>query len=144
VTRERTLRFSARLPTPPERTWALWLQHLWVEGAGLGPRPLVEVAGGDHGLGCTRRVGGAAGVREAIVAVDYPRSLEYRVLNPSWRTYPVDAHRGCVRFEPLAGGGCLVQWSVSYRPKRGAALLVVMMTRFVIGHYLRRLRRLAR
>ena len=144
MTPERTLRFSARLPTPPERTWALWLQHLWVEGAGLGPRPLVEVAGEDHGLACTRRIGGAAGVREAIVAADYPRSLEYRVLNPSWRTYPVDAHRGRVRFEPLAGGGCLVQWSVSYRPKRGAALLVMVMTRFVIGHYLRRLRRLAR
>ena len=68
--------------------------------------------GDDHGTGCTRRIGpGARGVLERIVATDHPHHLEYRVMNPSWRTFPVDHHAGTVAFA-ATGGGSEVRWRV--------------------------------
>jgi hypothetical protein len=127
--------------TDPADTWARFLERLWIEGAGFGPRPVVEAAGDAHGTGCTRRIGGARGVRERITATDHPRWLEYRVTNPSWTTYPVDHHRGMVAFAPLDGGGTEVRWRVEFVPKCGAGPLVAVATRFVIGRYLSALER---
>jgi hypothetical protein len=140
--RLRTLAWRRRLPASPEAAWASFLEHLWVEGAGLGPRPVVEDAGDAHGIGSTRRIGvGGRGVRERIVAGEHPLRLEYRVVNPSWTTYPVDHHRGTVAFEALEEGGTEVRWRVEYVPKRGAGPLVTAATRFVIGRYLDALER---
>ena len=104
---------------------------------------MIEEAGDAHGTGCTRRipVGRSGGVRERIIATDPPHRLEYRVVNPSWRTFPVDHHRGTVAFDPLPGGGTEVRWRVELVPKRGAGLLVLGMTRLVIGRYLDALER---
>jgi hypothetical protein len=134
--RLRTLEWRRRVATDPADTWARFLQRLWIEGAGFGPRPVVEDAGDAHGTGCTRRIGGARGVRERITATEHPRWLEYRVTNPSWTTYPVDHHRGTVAFEALDGGGTEVRWRVEFVPKRGAGPLVAAATRFVIARYL--------
>jgi hypothetical protein len=136
VTRRRSVVLRQRVATSPAVTWARLLQHVWRGGAGFGPRPVIEAPGDAHGVGCTRRIGGWLGVREQIVAGDCPRSLTYRVLNPSWWTYPVEEHRGSVRFAPLAGGGCEVEWRVTVLPKPGAGLLVMALTRFVIARYL--------
>jgi hypothetical protein len=122
--------------TDPAVTWARFLETLWIGGAGFGPRPVVEAAGDAHGSGCTRRIGGARGVRERITATEHPRWLEYRVTNPSWTTYPVDHHRGTVAFDALDGGGTEVVWRVEFVPKRGAGPLVAAATRLVIGRYL--------
>jgi len=93
-------------------------------------------AGDAHGLGSTRRIGGSHGVLERITATEYPQSLEYRVVNPSWRTYPVLYHRGTVAFLPLEGGGTEVRWCVEFVPMRGAGWVVGALTRWVIGRYL--------
>ena len=134
--RLRVLEWRRRVGTEPVATWACFLERLWVGGAGFGPRPVVEAAGDPDGLGCTRRIGGARGVRERITATDHPRWLEYRVTNPSWTTYPVDHHRGTVAFAAGDGGGTEVLWRVEFVPKRGAGPLVGVATRFVIGRYL--------
>ena len=133
----RVLSWSRRVATPPEATWACFLDELWLRGAGFGPRPVIEEPGDVHGSGCTRRIGpGARGVLERIVATDHPDRLEYRVMNPAWRTFPVDHHRGTVAFAALPDGGTEVRWRVEYVPKRGAGLVVAVATRFVIGRYL--------
>lgn len=134
--RLRILEWRRRVDTEPAVTWARFFEHLWIEGAGFGPRPVIEDAGDAHGTGCTRRIGGARGVRERITATEHPRWLEYRVTNPSWTTYPVDHHRGTVAFLPRDGGGTEVRWRVEFVPKRGAGPLVAAATRFVIGRYL--------
>lgn len=135
--RWRALTWSRHVATPPEDTWARFFEDLWVAGAGFGPRPVIEEAGDTHGAGCTRRIGvGARGVRERITATEHPHRLEYRVVNPSWTTFPVDHHRGVVTFAATEGGGTEVRWRVELVPKRGAGLLVVAATRFVIGRYL--------
>jgi len=141
----RTLSWSRHVATPPDETWACLLAELWVAGAGFGPRPVIEEAGDADGTGCTRRIGvGAGGVRERITATEVPHRLEYRVVNPSWTTFPVDHHRGTVTFAAAAGGGTEVRWRVELVPKRGAGPLVVAATRFVIGRYLDALTRACR
>jgi uncharacterized protein YndB with AHSA1/START domain len=143
--RLRTLSWSRHVATPPDETWACLLAELWVAGAGFGPRPVIEEAGDADGTGCTRRIGvGARGVRERITATEVPHRLEYRVVNPSWTTFPVDHHRGTVTFAAAAGGGTEVRWRVELVPKRGAGPLVVAATRFVIGRYLDALTRACR
>lgn len=143
--RLRTLSWSRRVATTPDLTWACFLADLWVAGAGFGPRPVVEEAGDAHGTGCTRRIGiGARGVRERITATEYPHRLEYRVVNPSWTTFPVDHHRGAVTFTAAVGGGTDVRWRVELVPKRCVGPLVVAATRFVIGRYLNVLTRACR
>jgi hypothetical protein len=140
--RLRALTWSRRLPTSRKTTWTCFREHLWIGGAGIGPRPVVEEAGDGHGIGCTRRIGvGGRGVRERIVAGEYPRRLEYRVVNPSWTTYPVDHHRGTVAFGALEDGGTEVRWRVEFVPKRCAGPLVTAATRYVIGRYLDALER---
>jgi hypothetical protein len=135
--RVRSLSWTRRVATPPDATWARFLSELWIGGAGFGPRPVVEERGDDDGRGCTRRIGaGARGVRERITATAWPQHLEYRVVNPSWTTYPVDHHLGTVAFVPLADGGTEVRWTVAFAPKRGAGPFVTAATRFVIGRYL--------
>ena len=134
--RVRTLTWRRQLPVPPEVAWSHFLAELWIGGAGFGPRPEIVERGDDHGTGCTRRIGpGARGVLERIVATDHPHHLEYRVMNPSWRTFPVDHHAGTVAFA-ATGGGSEVRWRVDLVPKRGAGLVVDVATRFVIGRYL--------
>ena len=125
-----------RVATSPTLTWECFLQEVWREGGGFGPRPAVEAPGDPFGIGCTRRIGGRVGVREQIVAGDPPRSLAYRVLNPSWWTYPVEGHLAELRFHPLSDGGCEVEWRVSVLPKWGAGWLVGVLTRYVIVRYL--------
>jgi len=141
VDRLRVLAWRRRVATDPAVAWARFLEHLWIGGGGFGPRPVIEKAGDAHGLGCTRRIGGARGVRERITATDHPRWLEYRVTNPSWTTYPVDHHRGTVAFAACDGGGTEVRWRVEYVPKRGVGPLVAVATRTVIGRYLDALER---
>jgi len=115
---------------------------LWVGGAGFGPRPVIEERGGADGLGCTRRIGvGSRGVRERITTTEWPERLEYRVVNPSWTTFPVDHHLGVVVFARLDDGGTEVRWRVELTPKRGVGPLVIAGTRFVIGRYLDALER---
>jgi len=140
----RALVWSRRVATPPDATWACFLSELWVAGAGFGPRPVIEEAGDAHGLACTRRIGGARGVRERITATDPPRWLEYRVTNPSWTTFPVDHHRGTVAFAATEDGGTEVRWRVEFVPKRGAGPFVRAATRIVIGRYLDALERACR
>lgn len=136
MSRLRTLTWHRRVATSPAITWACFHADLWVAGAGFGPRPVIEVPGDPHGNGCTRRIGvGANGVRERITATAYPHLLEYRVINPSWTTFPVDQHVGSVRFDAYADGGTEVRWRVDLVPKRGAGPVVVAATRYVIGRY---------
>jgi len=143
--RVRSLSWTRRVATPPEDTWARFLSELWIGGAGFGPRPVVEERGDADGRGCTRRIGaGSGGVRERITATEWPQRLEYRVVNPSWTTYPVDHHLGTVAFVPLADGGTEVRWEVAFVPKRGAGPFVTAATRFVIGRYLDALARACR
>lgn len=140
--RGRTLTWNLRVATPPEVTWARFLSELWVAGAGFGPRPTMEVPGDARGTGSTRKIGiGERGVRERIVATEHPHRLEYRVMNPSWTTFPVDHHVGTVAFERTEDGGTEVRWRVDLVPKRGAGPVVLMATRYVIGRYLRVLAR---
>lgn len=137
----RVLERSLRVPTTPEVTWACFLEALWIGGGGFGPRPVIEARGDPDGRGCTRRIGiGARGVRERIVTTRYPRQLEYRVVNPSWTTFPVTHHRGTVGFVAV-DGGTEVRWRVELVPRPGAGALVVALTRLVIGRYLRALAR---
>lgn len=139
------LTWRRRVATPPQITWALFFTELWVGGAGFGPRPVVEEPGDDGGLGSTRRMGaGARAVRERVTAAEPPRHLEYRVVNPSWRTFPVDHHVGTVAFSATANGGTEVLWRVEVVPKIGAGLVVSVATRFVIGRYLVALERACR
>ncbi|MFU8889911.1 MAG: SRPBCC family protein [Trueperaceae bacterium] len=143
--RLRSLSWCRHVATPPDETWARFIADLWVAGAGFGPRPVIEEAGDAHGTGCTRRIGvGARGVRERITATEHPHRLEYRVVNPSWTTFPVDHHLGVVTFTATEGAGTDVRWRVELVPKRGAGLLVVAATRFVIGRYLDALTRACR
>ncbi len=135
--RVRTLTWLRRVDTPPEVTWEAFFTELWVGGAGYGPRPTIEESGDAQGAGSTRRIGvGARGVRERIVAAERPQRLEYRVVNPSWRTFPVEHHVGTVAFAATEDGGTEVRWRVELVPKRGAGLAVWAATRFVIGRYL--------
>ncbi len=132
----RTLAWARRVPTPPDVTWRRFVEDLWIAGAGFGPRPVIEEPGDAHGTGCTRRIGiGARGVRERITATEHPHRLEYRVINPSWATFPVDHHLGTVVFSATEDGGTDVRWQVELTPKPGAGLLVGVATRFVIGRY---------
>lgn len=135
--RARTLTWRRRVATSPDTTWSHFLTELWLGGAGFGPRPVVEEPGDDDWVGSTRRIGvGARGVRERIVAAERPDWLEYRVINPSWRTFPVEHHVGTVAFAATEDGGTEVRWRVELVPKRGAGLMVLVATRFVIGRYL--------
>ena len=135
--RLRTFTWRRRVATPPDATWSCFLSALWIAGAGFGPLPVIEASGDAHGTGCTRRIGvGARGVRERVVAAEHPNRLEYRVMNPSWRTFPVEHHVGTVVFVATEGGGTEVRWRVELVPKRGAGLAVTVATRFVIGRYL--------
>lgn len=135
--RARTLAWRRRVATPPDVTWEAFFSELWVDGAGFGPRPVIEEPGDAQWAGSTRRIGaGARAVRERIVAAERPRRLEYRVTNPSWRTFPVERHVGTVAFGATADGGTEVRWRVELVPKRGAGLVVMAATRFVIGRYL--------
>ena len=143
--RLRTLTWHRLVATSPDRTWACFLADLWVAGAGLGPRPVIEEAGDAHGTGCTRRIGvGTRGVRERITATTYPHVLAYRVINPSWTTYPVEHHMGTVTFEATRDGGTQVRWRVEFVPKRGTGPIVMAVTRFVIVRYLDALSRVCR
>ena len=135
--RLRTLTWRRRLATPPDITWSCFFTELWVGGAGFGPRPVIVELGDAHWSGCTRRIGpGARGVLERIVAAEHPHRLEYRVMNPSWRTFPVDHHVGTVAFEATEDGGTEVRWRVELVPKRGAGIMVAVATHFVIARYL--------
>lgn len=144
--RARSLEWTRRVAAPPEAVWTTFLGHLWRGGAGFGPRPLIEEPGDAHGTGCTRRIptGPRGGVRERITATDYPHRLEYRVVNPSWTTYPVADHLGTVAFAALPDGTTEVRWRVAYVPLPGAGPWVAVMTRFVLGRYLSALERPAR
>lgn len=143
--RVRTLLWRRRVDSPPEETWSRFYTDLWLGGAGFGPRPVVEEPGDVHGSGSTRRMGvGARAVRERIVATEHPHRLAYRVLNPAWRTFPVDHHVGTVAFVATEDGGTEVRWRVELVPKPGAGLVVTAATRFVIGRYLTVLARVRR
>lgn len=137
------VRWSRRCAGTPEEVWERFLERAWLGGAGLGPPPRIDERGAVDGLGCTRSIATLPGhrLRERITDTAYPSRLEYRVLDPSWATYPVDHHRGELRFEPREGGATLVTWCVEVVPKRGAGPLVAALTRFVIGRYLRVLER---
>jgi hypothetical protein len=139
--RLRVLDWTERVATPPAVTWSRFLSVLWIAGAGFGPRPVIEEPGDRHGAGCTRRIGGARGVVERIVATEHPNRLAYRVMNPSWTTFPVDHHLGTVAFAATEDGGTEVRWRVELVPKRGVGPVVMAATRFVIGRYLKALAR---
>lgn len=141
---------SARIRATPEQAWSFFLERLWKQGGGFGPRPQIEALGDDDGIGCTRRipVGFGAALRERIEAGEAPTWLHYRVVNPSWRTYPVRRHRGEIRFEPATSAareapddthGTIVHWRVTAEPLPGAGLLVHGLTRLVMSRYLAQL-----
>jgi hypothetical protein len=135
----RVLTFTSQVAAPPEVAWGCFVSELWIGGAGVGPRPHIERRGEVHGLGCTRRVGPS--VREGITATDFPQRLEYRVLNPSWTTFPVEHHLGTVAFVAVDEGATEVRWRVEVVPKRGVGPFVVAATRYVIARYLKALER---
>lgn len=143
--RGRTLTWRLRVATPPDVTWTRFLLELWIGGAHFGPRPAMEELGDAFGTGSTRRIGvGERGVRERIVATEHPSRLEYRVMNPSWTTFPVDHHVGTIAFAEAGDGGTEVRWRVELVPKRGAGPVVLAATRYVISGYLRVLARVCR
>jgi len=144
--RTRTIVARCRYPAEPEITWSVFLQRLWREGAGMLPPPRIDASGDEHGIGCRRwiAIGPTRGVRERIVDGAHPDWFEYRVENPSWSTYPVETHRGLVRFEGVEGGATRIAWRVEVVPKPGAWPLVWAFTRMTIWWYLRALRRASR
>lgn len=136
--RLRRYRWSRRCAVPPEVVWERFVERCWIAGAGVGPTPSIDERGAPDGLGCTRSIATLPGrrLRERITATDHPRRLEYRVLDPSWATYPVEQHQGVVLFEPLPDGATEVTWTVAVIPRRGAGLLVGLLTRWVVTRYL--------
>ena len=52
--------------------------------------------------------------------------MHYKVLNPSWMTWPVKEHAGCITFTELTGSittatattttGCDMEWHVQWTP----------------------------
>lgn len=143
--RGRMLTWRLRVATPPDVTWTRFFLELWIGGARFGPRPIMEELGDAYGTGSTRRIGvRERGVRERIVAAEHPSRLEYRVMNPSWTTFPVDHHVGTIAFAETEDGGTEVRWRVELVPKRGAGPVVMVATRYVIGRYLRVLARVCR
>lgn len=143
---------SARIRGTPEQAWGIFLERLWKQGGGFGPRPRIVDAGNEDGIGCTRRidVGLGAFLLERIESGEAPTWLQYRVVNPSWRTYPVRWHRGDIRFDPAvadrdaAPGGddaTIVRWHVSAEPLPGAGPLIRWLTRSVMSRYLAELER---
>lgn len=135
----RRFRWSRRCDGDPAAVWERFVERCWIGGAGFGPVPRIDERGAADGLGCTRSIATVAGrrLRERITATDHPSRLEYRVLDPSWTTYPVEQHRGVIRFEPHPEGGTDVTWCVEVVPRLGAAFMVALLTRVVVTRYLR-------
>lgn len=42
--------------------------------------------------------------------------MHYKVLNPSWITWPVKEHEGCITFTETAASGCDLKWHVQWTP----------------------------
>ena len=141
--RSRRLVRLRTIDAAPDVVWDTFLRVLWRGGAGFGPPPAIEDPGEPNGLGCTRFIalGGRRGIRERIVEVDRPTRLVYRVLAATPAVYPVHAHAGIVRFGPHGRTGTRVEWTVRYVPSPRTWVVAALMTRFVVGRYLRALER---
>lgn len=120
---------SMRVKGTASSAYAGFLAHTWRGGGGLSLGPLLQIAkAGDKqtGLDCERVIY-PLGLREVIVAVDYPRRLEYKVANPSWiRGFPASSHRGVVTFEE-EGDASVITWRATWVPRAGAKWLLDTM-----------------
>ena len=107
----------------------------------MPPRPRIVDEGDAHGIGCTRHIPIAPGtvLIERIEEGAWPDRFTYRVVNPSWRTFPVKRHRGDVRFEAVGPARTRLTWDVTFVPLFGGRLPALLLTRWVIGRYLRSL-----
>ena len=98
--------------TSLEDAYNAFLDIVWRGGGGFGKPKVVE--GKANGLECLRTVTG--GVKEQIVAVDFPNNLTYRVLKGM---LPFKSHRAFVEFtQPKPGAEVNLTWVVHYTPKR--------------------------
>lgn len=136
--RLRRYSWTRRCDAAPEALWERFVERCWIAGAGFGPTPTIDERGAPDGFGCTRSITTLPGrrLKERITATQYPERLEYRVLDPSWATYPVEWHLGEVRFERLPDGATEVIWTVEVVPLRGAGPLVAALTHWVVTRYL--------
>lgn len=139
----RRFEYTALCNADEKTTWKLFITALWLEGAGLTPKMIVENAGDETGNGATRWIPvlGKRGIREGITSTSYPAHINYRVMDLSTSIFPVKYHRGRVDFIPRPGGKTCIIWSVEYTPKTVAPILVKTMFNYIIPQYLRVLKR---
>ncbi|MDX2007992.1 MAG: SRPBCC family protein [Meiothermus sp.] len=136
--------FTAICNADAQTTWKHFVAELWLKGAGLTPRMVVEDAGDTTGNGATRwiPVFGRLGIREAITLTQYPEYLQYQVMDLKTSAFPVRHHLGRVDFVPVDGGKTRVVWSIEYTPKPGSGWFVQMIVGYVIPNYLKALERI--
>lgn len=137
----RRIEFSALCAADEKTTWKHFMEELWLRGAGLTPKMIIENAGDATGNGATRwiPVFGKYGIREGITSTKYPECFHYRVMDLSSSIFPVKYHQGRVDFIPWAEGKTRVVWSIQYTPKTGASLIVKMIFGYIIPNYLKAL-----
>lgn len=138
----RRIEYIALCNADTQTTWKHFLAELWLRGAGLSPRMIVENAGDETGNGATRwiPVFGKYGIREGITSTKYPESIQYRVMDLPTSAFPAKHHLGRVEFIPTEGKTRVV-WSIEYTPKTGASLFVQMIIGYIIPNYLKALKR---
>ena len=132
--------FSRVIPASQELTYRTWLQYAWKEGCNILTTPQLEDVGDEYGKGCNRKIPMFANVaiREGITDTNFPHTVQYRVLNPSWYTFPVNFHRGEINFYSHPEGTEVI-WRVELTPKWFGTPLIWMMLNSIIPIYLKRL-----
>lgn len=131
-----------------EELWTKWLDYAWIQNAGLKMRIKIEDKGDKYGKGCTRFVPFYKnwGIREGITSVDYPKKLYYKVMNPGWTTFPVNVHKGTVRFISNNNKNnddknhSYIKWAVEFTPKPIFRLFIKGFLQSMIKKYLKRLK----
>ena len=142
----RRIEFSALCAADRKTTWKHFMEELWLKGAGLTPKLVIENSGDQTGNGATRWVPlfGRRGIREGITSTQYPECFHYRVMDLSSSVFPVKYHRGRVDFIAEAEGKTRVVWSIQYTPKTGASPIVKMIFGSILPKYLKALERKCR
>jgi uncharacterized protein YndB with AHSA1/START domain len=97
---------------PPSVVFERYTDHVgWSRWAGVGKVSLVQEGSPDrNGVGCVRSFASAPGLHEEVVEFDPPNRMVYRIVRGG---FPVQDHRGEVRFEPHVRG-TRVSWSVEF------------------------------
>ena len=88
-----------------------WISVVWIGGGSLG-RPVIKDRGNlVTGEGCIRVVGG--GVTEKILVSEIPSKIIYTVCAGP---FPVQYHRGYVRFQPTSPAETEIAWECDFTP----------------------------